>query len=304
LTVSAVEVQNLSKTFRDFIGRRTGRHAVRALDGFSLKVNKGEVFGLLGPNGSGKSTAFKIAVGLLRPDSGSVSIMGHKPGSLPARRATGFLPEESALLPFLTARETLRLHGALAGLNRREASRKADELIERVGLKDAANRRSRGFSKGMQRRLGVASVLMADPEVFILDEPTSGLDPLGAVEMKALIAELRAKGKALLIASHLLGELEFVCDRAAFLNKGRIISEGTLEELLREKDVHELRVSPPEPDAIKALEGLAREKGLEVKASRAPMRSLEAFYIEKLGDQPGNGDNPEAEPDKPTDEGQ
>jgi len=293
--VSAVEIDNLSKTFRDFFGRRTGKGAVRALDGFSLTVNRGEVFGLLGPNGSGKSTAFKIAVGLLRPDSGSVRILGQAPGTLAARRAVGYLPEESALLPFLTARETLRLHGALAGLTRRESVRKADELLERVGLTHAANRRSRGFSKGMQRRLGVAGVLMSDPDVFILDEPTSGLDPLGAVEMKTLIAELREQGKALLIASHLLGELEFVCDRAAFLNKGRIISEGTLEELLREQSVHEIRLKSPSADAIKAVEDTAREHGLEVLSSRAPMRSLEAFYIEKLGDKPEQ--KPEQKPD-------
>jgi ABC-2 type transport system ATP-binding protein len=292
--VAAVEIQNLSKTFRDFLGRRRGPKAVRALDGFSLTVNKGEVFGLLGPNGSGKSTAFKIAVGLLKPDAGSVSIQGHTPGSYAARRLTGYLPEDSALLPFLTARETLRLHGALAGLSRREAVRKADELLERVGLSHAANRRSRGFSKGMQRRLGVAGVLMADPEVFILDEPTSGLDPLGAVEMKALIADLRAQGKALLIASHLLGELEFVCDRAAFLNEGRVISQGTLDELLRERDVHELRVSGHTDDAVRALEQTAREQGMQVLQSGAPLRSLEAFYIEKLGkkDKPDPGDSP------------
>jgi ABC-2 type transport system ATP-binding protein len=281
--VTAVEIRNLSKTFRDFLGRRRGSRAVRALDGFSLTVNRGEVFGLLGPNGSGKSTAFKIAVGLLKPDAGSVSILGHTPGTYAARKLTGYLPEDSALLPFLTARETLRLHGALAGLTRREALRKADALLERVGLSHAARRRSRGFSKGMQRRLGVAGVLMADPDVFILDEPTSGLDPLGAVEMKTLIAELREQGKALLIASHLLGELEFVCDRAAFLNQGRVISEGTLDELLRQHGVHELRVSGHTPQAVQALESTAREHGMQVFQSGAPLRSLEAFYIEKLG---------------------
>ncbi|MCA8935116.1 MAG: ABC transporter ATP-binding protein [Planctomycetes bacterium] len=277
--MAAVEISNLSKTFRDFFGRRR----VHALDGLSLSVKAGEVFGLLGPNGSGKSTTFKIAVGLLRPSDGRVSINGKAPGTLAARRATGFLPEDSTLLPFLSALETLKLHGALAGLSRTDATRKANELLERVDLLHAAKRRVKGFSKGMQRRLGIASVLIADPEVFILDEPTSGLDPLGAVLVKDLIGELRAKGKGILISSHLLGELENVCDRVAFLNKGKLLNEGTLEDLLREKEVHELRVSPPDSEAIKALEELARERGLKIVRSGSPMRSLEAFYISVLG---------------------
>ncbi|MBK8207115.1 MAG: ABC transporter ATP-binding protein [Planctomycetes bacterium] len=276
--MAAVEISGLTRTFRDFFGRRS----VLALDGLSLSVEAGQVFGLLGPNGSGKSTAFKIAVGLLRPSSGTVTINGHKPGTLSARKATGFLPEDSTLLPFLSARESLQLHGALAGLGRAAAARKADELLERMGLTDAARRRVKGFSKGMQRRLGVATVLMGDPDVFILDEPTSGLDPLGAVQMKELIAELRGKGKAILISSHLLGELENVCDRVAFINHGKLLSEGTLEELLREKDLHELRLSPPDPAAIRALESLAAEKGLRVVSSKAPMRTLEAFYLQML----------------------
>lgn len=277
--MTSVEIANLSKSFRDFFGRRS----VQALDGLSLSVKPGEVYGLLGPNGSGKSTCFKIAVGLLRPDKGTVTIAGARPGTIAARRATGFLPEESTLLPFLNAVETLKLHGALAGLDRRAAARKAHELLERVGLKDSAKRRVRGFSKGMQRRLGIAGVMIGEPEVFILDEPTSGLDPLGALLVKELIAELRGKGKAVLISSHLLGELENVCDRVAFLNKGKLLNEGTLEELLREKDVHELRVSPPDPEAVRALEDVARERGLTVVRSGAPMRTLEAFYVDVLG---------------------
>jgi ABC-2 type transport system ATP-binding protein len=134
----------------------------------------------------------------------------------------------------------------------------------------------------MQRRLGVATVLIGDPDVFILDVPTSGLDPLGAGEMKELIAELRGKGKAILISSPLLGELENVCDRGAFINRGQLLSEGTLDELLREQDVHELRVSPADAAAVTALEAAAKEKGLTIVSSRAPMRTLEAFYLDML----------------------
>jgi ABC-2 type transport system ATP-binding protein len=277
--VAAIEISALSKTFRDFFGRRR----VQALDGLSISVKAGEVFGLLGPNGSGKSTAFKIAVGLLRPTSGTVTINGAKPGTLAARKATGFLPEDSTLLPFLTATETLKLHGALAGLSPRDAAKKSAELLERVDLTGAARRKVKGFSKGMQRRLGIATVLIADPDVFILDEPTSGLDPLGAIQVKELIAELRGRGKAILISSHLLGELENVCDRVAFLNQGKLLQEGTLEELLRETNVHELRLSPPNPEAIKALIDLAKQKGIDVVSSKSPMRTLEAFYLSVLG---------------------
>jgi ABC-2 type transport system ATP-binding protein len=275
----ALVLENLSKSFKDFFGRRR----VQALDGLSLSIDKGEVFGVLGPNGSGKSTAFKILVGLLRPDSGTARVLDYVPGTLAARKATGYLPEESTLLPFLTARETLRLMGALGGLSRADSVKRADELLERVGLTEAASRRVKGFSKGMQRRLGVASVLMGDPEVFILDEPTSGLDPLGARDMKELIVELAKKGKTIVISSHLLGEIENVCHRVAFLNQGKLLKLGTLEELLREQGSYELRVSPSNPEAVKALEELARAKGLKVERSGAPLASLESFYVKMLG---------------------
>lgn len=279
----ALVLDNLTKSFKDFFGRRR----VQALDGLSLSIDRGEVFGVLGPNGSGKSTAFKICVGLLRPDSGTARVLEHAPGTLAARKATGYLPEESTLLPFLTASETLRLMGALAGLSRQDCVKRADELLERVGLKDAASRRVKGFSKGMQRRLGVASVLMGDPEVFILDEPTSGLDPLGARDMKELIVELARKGKTIVISSHLLGEIENVCHRVAFLNQGKLLKLGTLEELLREQGSYELRVSPSNPEAVKALEELAQAKGLKVERSGAPLATLESFYVKMLGTIPG-----------------
>lgn len=275
----ALVLENVSKVFSDFFGRRR----IAALDGLSLSVESGEVFGLLGPNGSGKSTAFKICVGLLRPDAGAARVADCAPGTLGARKATGYLPEESTLLPFLTARETLRLMGALAGLTRQEALRRADAMLERVGLKDAALRRVKGFSKGMQRRLGVASVLMGDPQVFILDEPTSGLDPLGARDMKELIVELARKGKTVIISSHLLGEIENVCDRVAFLNQGRLLRQGTLDELLRDTGSHELRVSPADRESVQALEELARARGLKVERSGAPLATLESFYVKMLG---------------------
>ncbi|MHC4841835.1 MAG: ABC transporter ATP-binding protein [Planctomycetota bacterium] len=275
--MTAIEIKDLSKSFKDFFGRRR----VKALDGLSFSIEPGEVFGLLGPNGSGKSTTFKIANGLLKPDNGSVSVLGHQPGTLAAKHATGFLPEDSNLLPFLNARETLRMHGALVGLSRADARKKADELIERVGLSDAATRRVKGFSKGMQRRLGLATVLLGDPQVYILDEPTSGLDPLGAVEFKELIAELQKAGKAVLISSHLLGELENVCNRVAFLHGGKLIRQGTLEELLRDRENYQLTVSAADGQKLKEL---AERKGIGVNSSGSPMHTLEQFYLKTLDD--------------------
>lgn len=273
--MAAIEITKLSKSFKDFFGRRR----VQALDGLSFAIEQGEVFGLLGPNGSGKSTTFKIANGLLRADKGSVSINGHKPGSLAAKKITGFLPEDSNLLPFLTARETLRMHGALVGLSRAAARKKADELLERVGILDAADRRTKGFSKGMQRRLGLATVLLGDPEVFILDEPTSGLDPLGAVEFKELIGELQRAGKSILISSHLLGELEDVCNRVAFLNGGKLIKQGSLEELLRDSQSYQITVNSADGQRLKEL---AEREGISINSSGSPMHSLQQFYLNTL----------------------
>ena len=222
-----IELAGVRKTFRDFWLRPT----VQAVDGLSLSVGPGEVFGLLGPNGSGKSTTIKMILGLLSPTAGEVRLFGLPPRAVEARRRLGYLPELSYLHPFLTARETLRYYAGLCNLDRRTAAARTDELLEMVGLADVADRSVGGYSKGMARRVALASALIGRPELLILDEPTSGLDPVSTNEVKTLVKTLAKGGMTILMTSHLLGDAEDVCDRVAILNHGRCAAEGRVAEI-------------------------------------------------------------------------
>lgn len=222
-----VELKDVHKTFRDFWLRPT----VAAVDGLSLSVGRGEVFGLLGPNGSGKSTTIKMLLGLLSPSSGEVSLFGHSPRSIEARQKLGYLPELSYLHPFLTARETLGYYAGLCGLGRAESTRRANQLLEMVGLAEVANRAVGGFSKGMARRVALAASLIGKPELLVLDEPTSGLDPISTKEVKTLIKALAEGGMTILMTSHLLADAEDVCSRVMIVNHGRCVAEGRVSEL-------------------------------------------------------------------------
>jgi len=222
-----IELKDVRKTFRDFWLRPT----VAAVDGLSLSVCRGEVFGLLGPNGSGKSTTIKMILGLLDPSDGTVSLFGRSPRSVEARRRLGYLPELSYLHPFLTARETLMYYAGLCGLDRKTSVRRTDELLEMVGLTDVARRPVGGFSKGMARRIALASALVGKPELLILDEPTSGLDPISTNEVKTLVKALGAGGMTVLMTSHLLADAEDICDRVTILDRGKRVAEGRVGEL-------------------------------------------------------------------------
>jgi ABC-2 type transport system ATP-binding protein len=217
------------------VRKRYGRQV--AVDGVSFTVARGEVMGLLGPNGAGKTTVIKVLLGLVRPDAGEVLLLG-RPGRDPAARArVGYLPELFRYQPWLSASEVLALHVRLAGVAVPEAERR--ECLARVGLADRARDRVGGFSKGMQQRLGLAVALVARPELVVLDEPTSALDPVGRADVRDLVLELKARGVAVLLNSHLLGEVERVCDRVVILDKGRVAAAGSLPELLGR---HELRL--------------------------------------------------------------
>ena len=222
-----VSLNGVSKTFRDFWLRPT----VVAVDALSLGVRRGEVFGLLGPNGSGKSTTIKMILGLLSPSAGQVRLFGLGPRSVAARRRLGYLPELSYLHPFLTAAETLRYYAGLCSLPRREAVRRTRELLAMVGLEDVANRPVGGFSKGMARRVALASALVGRPELLVLDEPTSGLDPISTKEVKTLVKALARGGMTVLTTSHLLADAEDICDRVMILNHGKSVAEGRVAEL-------------------------------------------------------------------------
>lgn len=224
---SVIELDGVSKTFRDFWLRPT----VSAVKNLSFSVKKGEVFGLLGPNGSGKSTTVKMILGLVKPDIGQVSLFGLSPQSLQARAKIGYLPELSYLHPFLTARETLKYYAGLSGLSNNEARLRTAQLLEMVGLTDAANRPVGGFSKGMARRVALAAALIGKPELLILDEPTSGLDPVSTKEVKTLVKKLAEGGMSVLTTSHLLADAQDICDRVLILNKGQSVAEGEVSSL-------------------------------------------------------------------------
>lgn len=224
---AVIRLEKVTRIFRDFWLRPT----VKAVDGLDLSVRRGETFGLLGPNGSGKSTTIKMILGLLAPSSGKVELFGLSPRTVAARAKLGYLPELSYLHPFLTARETLAYYAGLCGLTRSVARERADELLKMVKLADVANRPVAGFSKGMARRVALASALIGKPELLILDEPTSGLDPVSTREVKLLIRALAKNGMTILMTSHLLADAEDVCDRVMILNRGRSVAEGKVSEL-------------------------------------------------------------------------
>lgn len=222
-----VKLTGVTRIFRDFWLRPT----VKAVDQLDLEVRAGEVFGLLGPNGSGKSTTIKMILGLLTPTAGTVSLFGLSPRSKAARARIGYLPELSYLHPFLTARETLLYYAGLCSLSRRESVKRAEQLLEMVKLTEVAKRPVGGFSKGMARRVALASALIGRPELLILDEPTSGLDPVSTKEVKLLIKALARGGMTVLTTSHLLADTQDICDRVMILNHGQCAAEGKVAEL-------------------------------------------------------------------------
>src|SRR5580698_4955016 len=237
---------HLSKVYRvGFLGRR-----LHALDDLTLSVQKGEIFGLVGPNGAGKSTSIKLFLGLIRPTSGSGTIDGHPIGSVESRVRLGFLPENPALYEFLTGREYLEMVGALLKVPSKSRVQRIDELLEQVGLTHAHDLGIRKYSKGMVQRLGLAQALMGDPAVVILDEPMSGLDPIGRKDVRDLIFRLRDEGRTVFFSTHILPDVEMICDRVALLSKGRLTDIGRLADLLSNR-VRAVEVAvvglPPEP---------------------------------------------------------
>jgi ABC-2 type transport system ATP-binding protein len=235
-TSSVLKVDGLHKTFRlGFFRKR-----VEAVRGVSFEVKKGETFGLLGPNGAGKTTSIKAILRLILPDAGQVSLFGASL-SLEARRRIGYLPENPYVYQYLRAHEFLDLCGRLMGMSRKERKQRADAMIETVGLAHAVDRPIGRFSKGMMQRMGLAQALLHDPELLILDEPMSGLDPIGRKQVRDIILAERRAGKTLIFTSHVLSDVEMLCDRIAIVNKGEVVARGTLDELLR-REVRRVRV--------------------------------------------------------------
>src|ERR1041385_9180063 len=233
----AVLAENLTKVYKDF----WGRDKVRALDDLNLTIHRGEVFGLLGPNGSGKSTTIKLLLGLIFPSHGSASVLGEPAGSSRINEKIGFLPEESYLYRFLNAEETLYFYGRLFRIPRKELNRRVPELLDIVGLDAKSRKRKlREYSKGMARRIGLAQALINNPDLILLDEPTTGLDPIGTREMKDLIVSLKNQGKTVLLCSHLLADVQDVCDRITILFRGKMMELGHVRDLLQVKEVTQI----------------------------------------------------------------
>jgi ABC-2 type transport system ATP-binding protein len=271
-----VETQGLTKVYKDF----WGRSKVHALVGLDLSIERGEIFGLLGPNGSGKSTTIKLLLGLIFPTSGKATVFGHAPGTPTVNQRLGYLPEESYLHRFLTGEETVDFYGRLFGLPRHERRRRTAELLDLVGLDRRARvRQLREYSKGMSRRIGLAQALVNDPDLLLLDEPTSGLDPLGTREMKDLILHLKSQGKTILLSSHLLADVQDVCDRIGILDRGRLKELGRVRDLLLVRDVFQLQATGVTPQGREAILATARGAGATVLSAEHPTTTLEELFL-------------------------
>jgi len=271
-----IKCMSLTKIFRDF----WLRNRVRAVDGIDFEVHRGELFGLLGPNGSGKSTTIKMILGLLHPTSGRIAVLGKRPEDVQTKKMIGYLPEESYLYRFLNARETLDYYGRLFHLSRPQRMRRIDMLLDMVGL-EAVQRRPVGeYSKGMQRRIGLAQALINDPHLLILDEPTTGLDPIGTRQIKDLLIELKRRGKTILLCSHLLSDVEDVCDRVSIMFGGKVRAEGTVGELLTLEDKTTIETSHLDAETIQQIEQVLAARGKAIDRVDQPRVRLEALFLD------------------------
>lgn len=272
-----IETRNLTKIYRDFWGRQK-KVALRALN---LQIMQGEIFGLLGPNGSGKTTTIKLLLGLLFPTQGEALVFGQSALDVHKNERIGYLPEESYLYRFLNANETLEFYGRLFDMPPAQRRKRADELIEMVGLAGDRQRVLREFSKGMRQRIGLAQALINDPELIILDEPTSGLDPIGTRWMKDLILKLRGQGKTILMCSHRLDDVQDVCDRIAILYNGELQELGAVRTLLQDAERIELRASGLRlSDELRHdLEAVLHKHGGQLESLSHPTTTLEELFL-------------------------
>jgi ABC-2 type transport system ATP-binding protein len=274
-TETVIETHNLTKVYRDFWGRQK----VRALKALDLEVRRGEIFGLLGPNGSGKTTTIKLLLGLLFPTSGRALVFGKDSTDVGKNERIGYLPEESYLYKFLNAEETLDFYGRLFNMPAAERRDRINQLIKDVKLDWARRRQLKEYSKGMTRRIGLAQALINDPELILLDEPTTGLDPIGTREMKDLILRLRDEGKTVLLCSHLLPDIQDVCDRIAILHQGELKELGRIDTLLTVQDETQIRAKGLTKEAEEEIRQVIAKHGGELLAMDHPTSTLEELFL-------------------------
>ena len=270
-----IETRNLTKDYRDFWGRRK----VRALQALDLEVRQGEIFGLLGPNGSGKTTTIKLLLGLLFPTSGEALVFGRPSTDVSKNERIGYLPEESYLYKFLNAEETLDFYGRLFDMPASTRRERIESLIDMVGLNWARRRQLKEYSKGMTRRIGLAQALINDPDLIVLDEPTTGLDPIGTREMKDLILRLKSEGKTVLMCSHLLADVQDVCDRIAILYQGELKELGRVDSLLTVRDVTQIKTQGLSDQAKEEIKGIVERDGAQLLGIENPTTTLEDLFL-------------------------
>ncbi|MGC6455632.1 MAG: ABC transporter ATP-binding protein [Coraliomargaritaceae bacterium] len=275
----AVQIENLTKDFS--VGLRGSK--LRAVDNLSLNIANNEIFGLLGPNGSGKSTTIKILLGLLPASQGACRLFGVSSLSAEARCHVGYLPEAPYFYRYLTGRELVTFYAGICGMSGAERRVAVESVIQRVGMKDAADRRVATYSKGMLQRIGLAQAVVHNPQLVVLDEPTAGVDPLGAAAIGEIILDLKREGKTVLVCSHLLAQLEDLCDRVAILHKGRLMVEGAVESLLANQSSDSLLVEGLDAAGLDAVQSLAKARGGRSVSFDPSRRSLESIFLDVIG---------------------
>jgi len=276
---AAISIQHLTKIYPIPFKREV----VTAVKDLSLEVEAGQVYGLLGPNGSGKSTTMKIVLGLVSPTAGRTEIFGRNSTRVESREDVGFLPENPYFYKYLTGAETLRFYGKICGLHGTKLRERTRELLALVGLENAADRRLGGYSKGMLQRIGLAQALVQEPRLLVLDEPTAGVDPAGSREIRDLILDFKKRGITVLLCSHLLGQVQEICDRIGILHQGALVREGRLEELISIESQTELILEDATPELLAEIEAaVGRSKGRVVE-TRKPQTTLERYFLEVTG---------------------
>lgn len=280
--VSAVEVKGLVKEFQtSFRGP-----ILRAVDDVSLTIEAGEVFGLIGPNGSGKSTTMKALLGLLKPTAGSCAIFGKDSLKVDSRNDVGFLPENPYFYKHLTGAETIRFYGKLCGMRGAQLKQRVEEMLDLVGLEDARNRRLKGYSKGMLQRIGLAQALVQDPRLVILDEPTAGVDPVGSREIRDLILELKSRGITVFLCSHLLEQVQEVCDKVGIINGGKMVREGHLDDLISVQSRTEMVIENASPELLDQIRNLVEVTyGVDLVSEGHPRTTLESLFLKETSRQ-------------------
>ncbi len=282
----AVNLTGVTKVFPVPFQRRS----IVAVSDLDLEVERGQVYGLLGPNGSGKSTTLKIILGLVAPTRGNAQIFGRDSEEVASRQSVGFLPENPYFYKFLTGAETLRFYGKLCGLRGGRLKRRIDEMLALTGLTSARDRRLGGYSKGMLQRIGLAQALIQDPALLVLDEPTAGVDPAGARDIRTLILDLKSRGMTVLLSSHLLSQVQEICDRVGILANGRLVREGPLRDLLGVENQTQLVLQDASPQLLAEVEALAARSGARVIERGPPRTSLEQLFLEATGPQEHQAD--------------